>query len=206
MLNEELAIKKSKRKSRNCYGVSIVCNVSSCINILNMIAYLKQIPELISNFFWIDSVCLHVTLVRCCSVLKDFEISTDFLNYIEQHLDSQKKFQLKASKICLDEDGVIRLYLSKVPHIFFENISIEYLDNISGLTYKVISEPWITIAYSIPTQLENLKKYYEYFNKQLSLLDINFTIGVHEVEIVKYSDNSLKNKIVQCKITLKDDR
>lgn len=196
MINYEVALKKSQKKVQNRYGISIVSFINHELIIKEIRDLRTYINTSVSKdaFIWTPIEKLHVTLYRCASTPVDITYSAELIDYISNSLQKLHELEAELDIISLDEDGILRLHIKRIIDL---PMDVDTLHSLSGLKYREIYEPWITIAYLNPIWLQanrqNLKFTYE--NKILEGICINLT----PISIVKFNNTSFENTI-----TLKD--
>ena len=113
-------------------------------------------------------------------------------------------FSISSLKLQLDNDGVLRLYFTRLPSCFFDGIDISKISDITGHSYRFIYEPWITIAYILPDFLNKAIKEITNIEKYFNSTHINLQIMVDRVALIKYYDNAFRAKDVMCSIKLRE--
>lgn len=206
MINSAKALSKSKGKNEKRYGLSLVVDLSENKEVKNIVSIIKSkiSKKIEDSFVWIDEESYHITLLRCKSISSDFIVTTESREFINDIFMNKYAFSISASTLQLDVDGVIRLYLGEIPSCFYSDVDMDELSLITGLKYKLINIPWITIAYIKPEQIEIIANNFKSVAQYLEREKITFQLNVDRVTLVKYSDNAFRIKKTISNVELRD--
>lgn len=194
MIDIDLLNMKIHKKEQSSFGLSLVYLFENLGN--DPFGLHNALQNFEDCFIWNKTCSLHITLLRCKSKKDDFLLPQ--LDAYDCLLIHKPSFTLQSLSTRLDNDGVIRTHFSSIPHDYWYDLDTNNLGKETGMSYKIITKPWITFAYANSCKIKELLKFESQINQKLNNILFNKFLSINSLSLVKYSDTSFNNvKIVK---------
>lgn len=192
MIDIDLTKKKSRKKTSTRYGLSVVYMIRD----YSFLESIQKSFDAYDNFFvWNKTDSYHITFIRCHSSSQDFCFTGT--EEICKALSSKKSIELQGKSLKLGIDGVLRYNLSGVPSGYWRNSDLELMQRLTGMQFSIIMKPWITLAYTKETEINNVVRCYAEIQDSLANMFHKVIIPINQLDIVKYFDTSFScHKII----------
>ena len=194
MLDPEKNKSRRQKHDQKRYGVSLVY-LPDTETLASIRAWLNKLDVLCGGaFMWYP--VLHLSLVRCKSILEQFEVKDTALLCC----GSVKREKTRSIKADIGSDGVLRLPFSGITLEGITEVDRFYSGN--GLRYDLITDPWMSLGF-IDIERENAAKAVISLAAYLAEGQFPcFEMTIHELSAVYYHDILLKTHTLIKKIYL----